>query len=124
MEKKESGHNKILQDKLDIIDEDKGIVMLKKGIVKEMIERMKRQGNKETSSIQTICKKMEKDIEKERDMIRKEKEDSLVNKGWKNDSSKKNDSLKEKIDGRLNHSLNNCFILVLFLCSSNFGNVS
>ena len=47
-------------------------------------------------------------------MIRKEREDSLVNKGWKNDSSKKNDSLKEKIDERLNHSLNNCFILVLF----------
>ena len=33
--------------------------MLKKGIVKEMIERMKRQNNKETSSIQTICKKLE-----------------------------------------------------------------
>ena len=32
-------------------------------------------------------------------MIRKEKEnDSLVNKGWKNDSFEKNDSLKEKID--------------------------
>ena len=39
------------------------------------------------------------DIEKERDMIRKEKENnSLVNKGWKKDSSKKNDNLKEKID--------------------------
>ena len=62
-EKKESGHNKIVQDKLDIIDEDKGIVMLKKGIVKEMIER---QGNKETSSIQTICKKMEKDRKRKR----------------------------------------------------------
>ena len=35
-------------------------------------------------------------------MIRKEKEDdSLVNEGWKNDSFKKNDSLKEKIDERL-----------------------
>ena len=35
-------------------------------------------------------------------MIRKEKEDdSLVNKGWKNDSFKKSDSLKEKIDERL-----------------------
>ena len=33
-----------MQDKLDIIDEDKGIV-------KEMIERMERQDNKETSSI-------------------------------------------------------------------------
>ena len=73
-EKKESGHNKMVQDKLDVIDEDKGIA-------KEMIERMERQGNKETSSIWTICKKMEKDIEKERDMIRKEKEDSLVEDG-------------------------------------------
>ena len=43
-EKKESGHNKMMQDKLDIIDEDKRIA-------KEMIERMERQGNKETSSI-------------------------------------------------------------------------
>ena len=35
-------------------------------------------------------------------MIRKEKEnDSLVNKWWKKDSSKKNDSLKAKIDERL-----------------------
>ena len=34
--------------------------------------------------------------------MKKEKEnDSLVNKGWKRDSSKKNDSLKEKIDERL-----------------------
>ena len=65
-EKKESGHNKIVQDKLDIIDEDKGIVMLKKGIVKEMIERIERQGNKETSSIQTICKKLEKDRKRKR----------------------------------------------------------
>ena len=64
----------MVQDKVDIIDEDKGIA-------KEMIERMERQGNKETSSIWTICKKMEKDIEKERDMIRKEKEDSLVKDG-------------------------------------------
>ena len=35
-------------------------------------------------------------------MIRKEKEDdSLVNKGWKNNSFKKSDSLKVKIDERL-----------------------
>ena len=78
-----------------------------KGIVKEMIERMERQGNstlKRTNSKETLCKKLdiEKDIEKERDMIRKEKEnDGLVNKGCKNDSSKKNDSLKEKIDETL-----------------------
>ena len=35
-------------------------------------------------------------------MIRKENEnDSLVNKGRKKDNSRKNDSLKEKIDERL-----------------------
>ena len=59
--------------------------MLKKGIVKGMIERMERQGNstlKLTNSKETPRKKL--DIEKERDTIRKEKEnDSLVNKGWK-----------------------------------------
>ena len=54
-----------------------------------MIERMERQGNstlKLTNSKETPRKKLdiEKDIEKERDTIRKEKEnDSLVNKGWK-----------------------------------------
>ena len=69
-----------------------------------MIERMERQGNsilKLTNSKETLSKKLdiEKDIEKERDLIRKEKEnDSLVNKGWKND---RNDILKEKIDERL-----------------------
>ena len=74
--------------------------MLKKEIVKEMIERMERQGNsilKLTNSKETLRKKLdiEKYIEKERDMIRKEKEnDSLVNKGWKND---KNDSLRKKL---------------------------
>ena len=51
-----------------------------------MIERMERQGNsalKLTNSKETPRKKLdiEKDIEKERDTIRKEKEnDSLVNK--------------------------------------------
>ena len=90
--------------KLDIIDEDKEKGMLKKRIVKEMIERMERQGNsilKLTNSKETLRKKldMEKDIEKERDMIRKEKEnDSLVNKGWKND---RNYSFQEKIDERI-----------------------
>ena len=70
MEKKESGHNKIMQDKLDIIDEDKGIVMLKKGIVKEMIERMERQANKLTNSKETLRKKdIKKDIEKERSYV-------------------------------------------------------
>ena len=106
-EKKDNSHIEIVQDKLDIIDKDKEKGMLKKGIVKEMIERMERQGNstlKRTNSKETLCKKLdiEKDREKERDMIRKEKEnDGLVNKGWKNDSSKKNDSLKGKIDETL-----------------------
>ena len=103
-EKKDNSHIEIVQDKLDIIDKDKEKGMLKKGIVKEMIERMERQGNstlKRTNSKETLLD-IEKDIENERDMIRKEKEnDGLVNKGWKNDSSKKNDSLKEKIDERL-----------------------
>ena len=54
-----------------------------------MIERIERQGSstlKLTNSKEILCKKLdiEKDIEKERDTIRKEKEnDSLVNKGWK-----------------------------------------
>ena len=52
--------------------------MLKKGIVKGMIERMERQGNstlKLTNSKGTLSKKLdiEKYIEKERDMIRKER---------------------------------------------------
>ena len=63
--------------------------MIQKGIVKEMIERIERQDNstlKLANSKETIRKKLDikKDIEKERDTIRKEKEnDSLVNKGWK-----------------------------------------
>ena len=52
-----------------------------------MIERMERQGNsilRLTNSKETLHKKL--DIEKERELIRKEKEnDSLVKKGWKND---------------------------------------
>ena len=95
-----------MQEKLDIIDEEKEKGMLKKGIVKEMLERMERQDNstlKLTNSKETLRKKLdiEKYIEKERDMIRKEKEnDSLVNKEWTNNSPRNNDSLKEKIDER------------------------
>ena len=91
-----------IETKLDIIDEDK-----EKGIVKEMIERMEREDNstlKLTNSKETLRKKLdiEKYIEKERDMIRKEKEnDSLVNKEWTNNNPRNNDSLKEKIDERL-----------------------
>ena len=66
------------------------------------MERMERQSNKETSSIQTIHMKL--DIEKEKDIIRKEKENdslvNLVNKEEK-DNSKKSNSLKEEIDRRL-----------------------
>ena len=79
-----------MQDKLDIIDENKEKWMIQKGIVKETIERMERQDNstlKLANSKETIRKKW--DIKKERDIMRKEKE---------NDSSKKNDSLREKID--------------------------
>ena len=63
-----------MQDNLDIIDNDKEKGMLKKGIVKEMIKRMKRQANctlKLTNSKETLRKKLdiEKDIEKERSYV-------------------------------------------------------
>ena len=48
-----------MQDKLDIIDEDKEKGILKKGIVKEMIERMERQANKLTNSKETLRKKLD-----------------------------------------------------------------
>ena len=84
-EKKDNSHIEIVQDKLDIIDQDKGKGMIRKGIVKEMLEKTERQND---VKIEAIRKKLdiEKDIEKERDVMRKEKE---------------NDSLKEKIDERL-----------------------
>ena len=46
-----------MQEKLDIIDEEKEKGMLKKGIVKEMLERMERQDNstlKLTNSKETL----------------------------------------------------------------------
>ena len=93
IEKKDNSHIEIVQDKLDVTDGDK-----EKGMERQ-------QGNSTlTNSKETLRKKLdiEKDIEKEKDMMRKEKEnDSLVNKGWKNDSSKRNDSLREKIDEKL-----------------------
>ena len=68
--------------------------MIRKGIVKEMLEKIKRQND---VKIQAICKKL--DIKKE---IEKERQRStlveLVNKGWTNNSPRNNDSLKEKID--------------------------
>ena len=71
MEKKDNGHIEIVQDNLDIIDKDKEKGMLKKGIVKGMIERMERQANstlKLINSKETLRKNLdiEKDIEKER----------------------------------------------------------
>ena len=93
IEKKDNSHIEIVQDKLDVTDGDK-----EKGMERQ-------QGNSTlTNSKETLRKKLdiEKDIEKEKDMMRKEEEnDSLVNKGWKNDSSKRNDSLREKIDEKL-----------------------
>ena len=95
----------IIQKKIDIIDgdkEEKGIIQ--KGIVKEMLERIERQqGNSIlTNSKETLRKVI--DIEKERNMIRKEKDNEndglikVVNKEEKDNSSKKSNSLKEEID--------------------------
>ena len=64
-----------MQEKLDIIDEEKEKGMLKKGIVKEMLERMERQDNstlKLTNSKETLRKKL--DIEKDRKRKRHDKE--------------------------------------------------
>ena len=75
MEKKDNSHIKIVQDKLDIIDEDKEKGMLKKGIVKEMLERMEKQDNstlKLINSKETLRKKL--DIEKDRKRKRHDKE--------------------------------------------------
>ena len=68
--------------------------MIRKGIVKEMLEKIERQ-NDTIVKIEAIRKKLDikRDIERERRMsILVE----LVNKGWTNNSPKKNDSLKEK----------------------------
>ena len=76
MEKKDNNHIEMVQNKLDIIDEDKEKGMLKKGIVKEIMEIMERQANKLTNSKETLRKKL--DIEKEKDMIRKEEENDGI----------------------------------------------
>ena len=57
--------------------------------------------NLANSKYGTLCKEIyiEKDIGKERNMIRKEKEDDSLEKT--NNSPRNNDSLKEKIDERL-----------------------
>ena len=71
--------------------------MIRKGIVKEMLEKIERQ-NDTIVKIEVIRKKLniKGDIERERSTLV-----ALVNKGWTNNSPKKNDNLKEKIDERL-----------------------
>ena len=97
----------IQKKKLDIIDEDKKKKgMIRKGIVKEMLEKIERQQSNSTltNSKETLRKEIdiEKDIGEERNMIKKEKEDdSLVKKERTNNSPRNNDSLKEKINERL-----------------------
>ena len=73
--------------------------MIRKGIVKEMLEKIERQ-NDTIVKIEAIRKKLhiKGDIERER---QRSTLVELVNKGWTNNSPKKNDSLKKKIDERL-----------------------
>ena len=73
--------------------------MIRKGIVKEMLEKIERQ-NDTIVKIEAIRKKLDikGDIERER---QRSTLVELVNKGWTNNSPKKNDSLKKKIDERL-----------------------
>ena len=88
--------------------------MIRKCIVKEMLEKIERQNDNtlKLANIETLHKKLdiERDIEKERHMTRKEIErerhysdslEKIVNKEGKNDSSKKSNSLKEEIDKKL-----------------------
>ena len=71
--------------------------MIRKGIVKEILEKIERQND---VKIKAIRKKLDikEEIEKERQMSTLLE---LVNKGWTNNSPRNNDSLKEKIDERL-----------------------
>ena len=84
-------------------DKEKGII--RKGIVKEMLERIERQqGNSTLSNSKdgTLRKELDigKDIVKERNMIKKEKEkDSLAKT---NDSPRNDDSLKEMLERQNN----------------------
>ena len=88
-EKERNSIEIIQRKKIDIIDEDK-----EKGMERQ-------QSNSTlTNSKETLRKEI--DIGKERNIIRKEKEDdSLVNKERTKNSPRNNDSLKEKIDERL-----------------------
>ena len=88
----------IIQKKnLDIVDKDKEKEMIRKGIIKEMLEKIERQND---VKIKAIRKKLDikEEIEKERQMSTLLE---LVNKGWTNNSPRNNDSLKEKIVERL-----------------------
>ena len=69
--------------------------MIRKGIVKEMLEKIERQ-NDTIVKIKTIRNK--KDIERQR---QRSTLVELANKEWTNNSPKRNDSLKEKINERL-----------------------
>ena len=89
-EKNPSAIETIQKKNLDIIDEDKEKGMIRKGIVKEILEKNERP-NDTIVKIEAIRKKW--DIERER---QKSTLVELVNKGWTNNSPKKNDSLKEK----------------------------
>ena len=88
-EKERNSIEIIQKKKIDIIDEDK-----EKGMERQ-------QSNSTlTNSKETLRKEI--DIGKERNIIRKEKEDdSLVNKERTKNIPRNNDSLKEKIDERL-----------------------
>ena len=114
IEYKEKSAMEIKQKKLDIIDREKEKGIIRKGIVKKMLEKIERQNDNtlRLANIKTMHKKLyiESNIEKERHMTRKEKEnerhnsDSLVkvvNKEEKDNSSKKSNSLKEEIDERI-----------------------
>ena len=102
----------IQKKKLDIIDEDKEKGMIRKGIVKEILEKIERQNDNtlKLANIETLRKKLHIERDIERHMSRKEIEkerhnsDSLekvVNKEEKDNSSKKRNSLKKEIDERL-----------------------
>ena len=88
----------IMQERKDIERQKSN----KDSLIETSDERsMERQVNR-ILKLTNLKETLRKKLEKERGMIRKEKEDdSLINKGWKNDSFKKSDSLKEKIDERL-----------------------
>ena len=96
VEKERNSIEIIQKKKLDIIDEDK-----EKGIERQQSNSIL------TNSKETLRKEkdIEKDMGKERNMIRKQKEDdSLVNKEMTNNSPRNNDSFKEKIDESLKSS--------------------